>query len=96
MDAIQNLVPTAELSSTLPSCISAAHARRKANGYLCLDVGLFFGATDPVYVEGDPPLWQVTIEITMPRARPVTLGTLDVYAQTGDIVPLSTQQIELL
>ena len=96
MDAMQNFVPTVESISTLPSSVSAARARRKANGYLCLEVGLFFGATDPVYVETEPLLWQVTIELTMPRARPVTLGTLDVNAETGDIVPLSPEQIESL
>ncbi len=100
MDVIRDLAPTVkptiESVHSAPTAVSGARARRKANGYLCLDVGLFFGAADPVYVDTEPPLWQVTIELVMPRTRPITLGTLDINAQTGNVIPLSPPQIESL
>jgi hypothetical protein len=73
--------------------VSAAFARRRANGYLIDQVGLFFGATDPVFASGNPPVWQVTITFLMYDVGPFTLGTMDVDAWTGEPMPLSENQI---
>lgn len=79
-----------------PFGISAAQAVRKANGYLGKFVGMFFGATDPIYIAEDHPLWQVTITFQMYNVGPYTLGILDIDAHSGDIFPLPPHQIDAL
>jgi hypothetical protein len=57
---------------------------------------MFFNACDPVFVPGDLPRWQVTIVFKMYDIGPITLGTMDVSAQTGEPVPLTAKQIKLI
>jgi hypothetical protein len=79
-----------------PSGISAAQAVRKANGYLGKFVGMFFGATDPIYIAEDHPLWQVTVTFQMYDIGPYTLGTLDLDAQEGNVYAFPQHQIDAM
>ncbi|MEZ4728722.1 MAG: hypothetical protein R3E79_16430 [Caldilineaceae bacterium] len=62
------------------------YARRRATSYL--------GATTPIFVPGEPPRWQVTIEFQMYDVGPFTLGVMDVDAHTGEVIPLPAEQIK--
>lgn len=79
-----------------PLGISAAQAVRKANGYLGKFVGMFFGATDPIFIPEDHPLWQVTVTFQMYDVGPYTLGILDIDAHSGDVFPLAQHQIDAM
>ena len=75
--------------------VLAEYARRKANGYLSMEVSLFCYATDGVLIPLVRPLWQFAIRFGLPRLGELgLLGMLDLDAQTGDPLPLSTEQIE--
>jgi predicted transcriptional regulator len=74
--------------------ILSEYARRRASSYLDEHLSMFYGATNPVFVAGEPPVWQVTVVFQMYDEGPFTLGVLDVDAKTGDPIPLSTRQIK--
>jgi hypothetical protein len=76
--------------------ISAARAVAKANGYLSKYVGLLFGAETPVFLRLDRPVWQVLVTFKMNDIGPFTAGLLDVNAITGEILPLSKEQILMI
>jgi hypothetical protein len=73
--------------------VLAEYARRRANSYLDEHLSMFYGGTDPVFVSGEPPVWQVTIVFQRYDEGPFTLGVLDIDAKTGDPIPLSMRQI---
>jgi hypothetical protein len=74
--------------------VLAEYARRRADRYLGDHIGMFFGATDPVFVPTEPPRWQMTVVFKMVDIGPLTLGTLDVDARTGEPAPLTAKQIK--
>ena len=75
--------------------VLAAYARRQADGYLGTEVSLFYSATNGVFVPLARPIWQFTIQVRLPRLGVLGLmGTLDVDAQTGEVIPLTNKQIK--
>jgi len=75
--------------------VLAEYARRKANGYLSMAVSLSCEATDGVLIPLAPPIWQFAIRFGLPRLGELgILGTLDVDAQTGKPLPLTSTQIK--
>jgi hypothetical protein len=76
--------------------VLAEYARRRADRYLGDNIGMFFGATEPVFVPSTPARWQMTIVFKMYDIGPVTLGTLDVDAKTGEPTQLTAKQIQHL
>lgn len=73
--------------------VLAEYARRRASWYLDANLSLFFSAADPVVVPGDPPTWQMTIVFKMYDVGPLTLGVMDVDAQTGEPVSLTDEEL---
>jgi hypothetical protein len=75
--------------------VLSEYARRKANGYLSMDISLFCSASDGVLIPLVRPVWQFAIRFGMPRFGELgLLGTLDVDAQTGEPIPLTNKQIK--
>ncbi len=75
--------------------ILAEHARRKTNGYLSREVSLFCGATDGLLIPLEQAIWQFAIRFKLPQHGELgILGTIDVDARSGEVIPLSPQQIE--
>lgn len=70
------------------------YARRQASRYLGDYLSMYYEGAEPLFIPGDPPMWQVTIIFKMYDVGPFTLGVLDVDAKTGEPLPLSTEQIE--
>ena len=74
--------------------ISPTEARRGANGYLSMDVAMAIVADDPILVWGERPVWRMTTSLLLADwGRVAQLGTIDVDAMTGDIIPLTAEQI---
>lgn len=76
--------------------LSATRAMAKANGYLSKYVGVLFGAETPVFLPLSRPIWQVSVTFKMNDIGPFTVGLLDVDAATGEVLPLSTEQILII
>lgn len=75
--------------------VLSEYARRKANGYLGMEVSLSCDATDGVLIPLARPIWQFAIRFNLPRLGELgILGTLDVDARSGEIIPLTTKQIK--
>ena len=91
------LIALAEAQRQLPiqdGYIPRLFARRKANLYLSDNVGFFLTPIDGTFVPVDTPVWQFPIQFRLPRSGDLgVLGTIDVDAQTGEVVPLTTKQI---
>lgn len=70
------------------------YARRMADRYLGDQIGMFFGAKEPVFVFNENPLWQLTVFFKMQSVGPYTLATIDVDAKTGEPITLTEAQIQ--
>jgi len=72
-------------------------ARRRANGYLSMDVNLYFSATDGVFIPLARPVWQFAIRLRLPKLGELgIMGTVDVDAQTGDVIRITEKQVQQL
>lgn len=68
-----------------------------ANGYLADQVSLFAKADRPVWVADTRPLWRATVFLRLRgQGRVCDLGTIDVDAQTGEVGPLTNQQLQTM
>lgn len=62
------------------------YARRQANSYLSMYVGLQAIATTSVFVPLECPIWQFLIEIRLPQRSTIgVFGMLDVDARSGEL-----------
>ena len=69
-------------------------ARRIANGFLTGYVTMMVSGGQPTLILQKQPFWRVPAILTLPKVGEVsTLGCIDINAQTGNIIPLSSQQI---
>ena len=75
--------------------ISPKVARRNANGYLSMDVAMAIVADEPILVWGERPVWRMTTSLLLVDwGRVAQVGAVDVDAMTGEVVPLTTDQIK--
>lgn len=74
--------------------VLAEYARRQASNYLGEHLSMFYKGVDPVFIPGDPAVWQVTIVFKRYNVGPFTLGVLDVDAKTGEPTPLPKRQLK--
>ena len=73
-------------------------AKIRVNGYLSKYVAFFASAEGrPQWIAGSPPLWRVAAMLCVGDPGKVCeLGVIDVNAQTGEIIPLTNQQIQTI
>jgi hypothetical protein len=74
--------------------VLAEYARRQASSYLNEHLSMFYRGADPVFIPGQPAVWQVMIVFKMYNVGPFTLGVLDVDANTGEPTPLPKRQLK--
>ncbi|MCI0711131.1 MAG: hypothetical protein L0154_13320 [Chloroflexi bacterium] len=71
------------------------YARRQANHYLTMNVGLQATPTDAVFVPLERPVWQFLIEVCLPRTGTIgVFGIIDVDARSGEVISLTDEQIQ--
>lgn len=76
---------------------SPEEARREANGYITLHIGILIGADDPVLIWSDTPKWQFTCYLHLPQiGRVGPVGTIGVDASSGELIPVSEKTIQQL
>ena len=74
--------------------VSPDQARRRANGFLSREVALFAEADTPVLMLGSRPIWRMNVHLMLRGKGDLgQIGILDVDAVTGEVIPLSEQQI---
>jgi len=82
-------------SFTIDIPIAPDVARRHANGYLDMNVGLLLGASEPRLFMGDRPIWKLSVNLHLPSIGYVgQIGTIHVDAMTGEVVPLPATTIQ--
>jgi hypothetical protein len=75
--------------------ISPGEAKRNANGYLSMDVAMAIVADDPVLVWSERPIWRMTTSLLLEDwGRIAQVGSIDVDAMTGEVIPLSSEEIQ--
>lgn len=75
--------------------ISPDVARRHANGYFGMNVGLLLGASELRLFMGDSPFWKFAVNLHLPNIGFVgQIGTIQVDVMTGEVVPLSATTIQ--
>ncbi|MBV7326884.1 hypothetical protein KFU94_01220 [Chloroflexi bacterium TSY] len=75
--------------------VKPEEARRTANSYLGLEVGMALRSNNPMLVlGGEHPIWRLAVDLYWYGFDKVaTLGTIDVDARTDKVVPLSNEEI---
>ncbi len=69
-------------------------ARRRAAGFLGVEVLMAAQAGPPTLVIAERPIWRVPAHLQLPGLGDVaTLGTLDIDAATGDVIPLTPDSL---
>jgi hypothetical protein len=69
-------------------------AQQKANGFLAGYVTLMVSSGQPTLWLKERPVWRIPAVLKLPHLGEVgVVGTIDVDAQTGTIIPLTTEQI---
>lgn len=76
--------------------LTGDQARRKANGYLTKHVSMYFGAENPIFLPLARPVWQLSIIFLRDQIGPVQLAFVDVDALSGEVLPLTADQIQEL
>lgn len=76
--------------------VSADEARRKVNGWLLNNLSyLIVGERQPELVVGEKVLWRVAVNHTLPGFGAIgRIGTIDVDVESGEIQPVSPEQLE--
>jgi hypothetical protein len=74
----------------------AEEARRRANSYLAQVVSTGYRAIEPELVPLEGPIWQFVIQYKVPTLSPIRVGLLEVNALTGEVLPLTINQIETM
>jgi hypothetical protein len=82
---------------TMEISVSPDTARRRANGYLGMHVGLLLGASDPRLIVGDRPLWKLAVNLHLPSIGYFgQVGIITVDATTGDVLPIADEAIQTI
>ncbi|MBI3960213.1 MAG: hypothetical protein HY328_15480 [Chloroflexi bacterium] len=91
-DGPRTLKAVVNLEGTLS--VSPHSARQKANGYLGRYVAMSIQADEPILVWRKHPVWRMQFGLSLRGlGRVATLGTVEVDAQTREVIPLSVDEI---
>ena len=71
---------------------------RRAGSRRWLDqqLAMKYSASGGLWIPLDPPVWQFSIAFSLQDVHLDPLGVIDVNAQTGTVLPLSTHQLNHL
>jgi hypothetical protein len=85
----------ARFSGEIP--VSPDLARRRVNGYLTQEVAMFIVAGEPMLILGDQSYWRVPAILRLRGfGKLAEVGILCVDAQTGQVKPLSEDEIRAI
>jgi hypothetical protein len=74
--------------------VTPTTAQRRAKGYLTAEVAMAFRPGEPVLVWGVRRVWRMPVYLHLRGCGQVGhLGTIDVDALSGEVIPLAPEQI---
>jgi hypothetical protein len=85
-----------ELARNRDGYISRQQARRVARYWLDQHLSMKFGANDGRLLPLNPPAWQFSIYFSLRDVHWEPLGSIEVNAQTGAVIPLDPEQLHNL
>ena len=88
--AVQAAQARGELARDEEGYILRYHARIKATVWISDETDLKVGATGGVFLPLDPPIWRFAIDFHLAETYLNPLGVIDVNAQTGQVIPVTT------
>lgn len=88
--AVQAAQARGELARDEEGYILRYHARIKATVWISDETDLKVGATGGVFLPLDPPVWRFAIDFYLGDRHLTPLGVIDVNAQTGQVMPVTT------
>jgi hypothetical protein len=94
--AVQAAQARGELARNEQGYVVRAHARIKASVWISDQVDLKVGATGGAFLPLDPPVWRFAIDCQLEDVHLDPLGVIDVNAKTGQVVPLTDEQLEAI
>ena len=84
-------------AATVEIPVSPDMARRRANGYIGMHIGILMGSSHPQLVLGDAPVWKLAVDFHLPSVGYVgQVGTLCVDAITGEVIPPSADAVHAM
>jgi hypothetical protein len=85
-----------ELARDEQGYVLRSHARIKASVWISDRVDLKVGANGGIFLPLDPPVWRFSIDFHLEDTHLDPLGVIDVDAKTGQVVPLTNEQIQAI
>jgi hypothetical protein len=85
-----------ELARDEQGYVLRSQARIKASVWISDRVDLKVGANGGAFLPLDPPVWRFSIDFHLGERFLDPLGVIDVEATTGQVVPLSDEQIQAI
>ena len=77
--------------------VSPEQARRTANSYLTLHVGMALQPGEPTLMLSERPFWRMPVNLHLRGfGKVATLGTIAVDALTDEVLPFSEEQINMI
>lgn len=86
---MQNTLDAPPITQT----ISQVDAQQAADDYLLIHIAAGIETASPILVPGASPTWRMLVRLR-DREPIATVGTIDVDAQTGQVISLTAEQIE--
>ncbi|MBV7336215.1 hypothetical protein KFU94_49875 [Chloroflexi bacterium TSY] len=75
--------------------VLSEYARRRANGYLTMQISMHYSVNGGLFIPLERPIWQFAIKLQLPRVGILgIMGTIDVDAEIGEPIPLDDLQVK--
>lgn len=92
--AVQAAQERGELARDEQGYVLRYHAHIKANVWISNLIDLKVGVRDGVFLPLDKPVWRFAIDFSLADKHLDPLGVIDVDAQTGQVIPLTDEQLQ--
>jgi hypothetical protein len=94
--AVQAAQARGELARDQQGYVLRYHARIKAGVWISDRIDLKVGANGGAFLPLDPPVWRFSIDLNSADRHLDPLGVIDVDAKTGQVLPLTPDQLQQL
>ncbi|MCE7983511.1 MAG: hypothetical protein DYG89_20250 [Caldilinea sp. CFX5] len=92
--AVQSAQARGELARDEDHYVLRYHARIKATVWISDHTDLKVGATGGIFLPLESPVWRFAIDFHLADIHLNPLGVIDVNAQTGQVIPLTNDQLQ--
>src|SRR5262245_7458563 len=90
---MKEMQTTTDSPAAIPPTVSQTNAQRTADTYLLTSGSPALETISPILMPGTQPTWRMLVRLCR-REPTATVGTIDVDAQTGEVLPLTAEEVE--